>query len=461
MLPEPVAEWLRSRREACLEKLFELLRFRSVAVERSTPDACGLCAEWLAEHLTRLGLAAEVVSTAGRPSVLAQLRVGDDAPTVLLYGHYDVQPPGPPELWRSDPFQPEIRDGAIWARGADDDKGQLFAHLLAIEAWQQAAGGPPVNLKLFIEGEEEIGSPHVEAFVSEHAGRLSADACVISDSEFFAEDVPSITYALRGLAYFEVTLSGPRREVHSGTHGGAVGNPIHALSAIVAGLHDEAGRITLDGFYDDVVALADAEHRAFAKLPFDEAQYAAGLGVDALSGGERDYGVLERRWARPSADCNGLAAGYTGQGAKTTIPSHADAKISFRLVPNQDPADVAAGFRRFVAARTPAGMRSTVHLGAAARPVLLRTDSPAMRAGTAALAEAFGAEPVLIRCGASVPVTEQIQRLLGLDAVLMGFGLPSDNLHGPNEHFHLEQLWRGAHAAAAFMHNLAGRAESA
>ena len=459
MLPEPVAENLTSRREAHIEKLFELLRFPSVANDRSTPDACGLCAEWLAEHLAGLGLAAEIVPTAGKPNVLGEMHVGDEAPTLLIYGHYDVQPPDPLDMWLSDPFEPEIRDGAVWARGADDNKGQLFAQLLGIEAWQRA-GGPPVNVKLFIEGEEEIGSPRVEEFVTAHASRLSADACVISDSEFFADGIPSITYALRGLAYFELTATGPRRDVHSGTCGGAVRNPIHALAGIVSDLHDRDGRIALEGFYDDVLELTDAERDSFAKLPFDEARYAADVGVDVLGAGEQGRGVLERIWARPTADCNGLAGGYAGPGAKTIIPSRAGAKVSFRLVPNQAPDKVVASFRRFVAARTPPGVRCDVHTGATARPVLLKTDSPAMRAGKAALAEAFGAEPALVRCGASVPVTEQIQRLLGLDAVLMGFGLPDDNLHSPNEHFHLDQLWRGAHAAAAFMQQLAERSDA-
>ena len=454
MLPESVRTYLATHRQAHLARLFELLRFRSVANEPGTPDQCLLCAEWLAEHLGTLGLSAEVVPTSGRPAVLAAAHVDGRAPTVLVYGHYDVQPPDPLEAWESDPFEPVVRDGCIYARGADDNKGQLFAHLMAIEAWRQAGGGLPVNLRMFFEGEEEIGSPTLEPFIAEHADRLSADAAVISDSEFFAPGLPSITYALRGLAYVEVTLTGAASDVHSGTHGGALANPNNALARLVAAMHDADGRVTIPGFYDDVQPLTDAERDTWRQLPFDEAEYAAGLGAGALAGGEAGYGVLERRWARPTLDCNGIFGGYTGPGAKTIIPAEAHAKISMRLVPSQDPAKVAAGFRQFVADNAPPGMTARVDEYAAARPVLLKTDTPAMAAGRAALGEAFGAEAALIRCGASVPVTELVQRILGLDAVLMGFGLPDDNLHAPNERFPLDQLWRGSIAAAAFLANI-------
>jgi len=457
MLPDAVTNYLSEHRDALLEKLFELLRFPSIANDRSQPDACEQCAAWLAEHLAGLGMDVDVAATEGKPNVLAGLHVDDDAPTVLIYGHYDVQPADPLDLWDTDPFEPVIRDGCIWGRGANDDKGQLFTHLAAIEAWQRT-DGVPVNVKLFIEGEEEIGSPNVEAFVADRADMLRADACVISDSEFFAPGVPSITYALRGLTYAEVSMTGPSADLHSGQHGGAVGNPVNALARLVAALHDDDGRITLDGFYDDVLDLTDAERDAWAALPFDEQAYAAGLGLDALSGGEKGFRVLERLWARPTADCNGFGGGYTDPGAKTIIPSTAGAKISFRLVPDQSPEKVAAAFRKFVQAHTPPGLTSTVAIGATARPVFLDTDTPAMAAGRDALAEAFGAEATMIRCGASVPVTEQFQRLLGLDAVLMGFGLPGDNLHSPNEHFSLDQLWGGAHASAAMLQNLAEKA---
>jgi len=455
MLPPAVRDYLRDHRREHLEALFELLRFPSIANVHSDDDPLLRCAEWLARRLEGLGLAAEILPTAGRPCVFAEARVDPAAPTLLVYGHYDVQPPEPLERWDSPPFEPIVRGGCIYARGANDDKGQLFAHLMAVEAWQRAGGGLPVNLKVLAEGEEEIGSPNIEAFFAAEADRLRADAAVISDSEFFAPGLPSITYALRGLVYVEVEMAGPACDLHSGLHGGVVANPANALARLVGALHDEAGRVTLEGYYDDVVPLGDAERRRWAALPFDEAAYAAGLGVEALGGGERGYTVLERRWARPTLDCNGIVAGHTAAGAKTIIPASARAKLSLRLVPRQDPDRVLESLRRFVRAHTPPGLRSELTAHASARPVLLPTDTPAAAAARAALKEAFGAEPAFIRCGASVPITEQIQRILQLDAVLMGFGLPDDNLHAPNERFRLDQLHRGALAAAALMGNLA------
>jgi acetylornithine deacetylase/succinyl-diaminopimelate desuccinylase-like protein len=457
MLPKAVGDYLDSHRQQHVEKLMELLRIPSVANVSDSPHPCQLAAEWLARHLDSLGLRAEVAPTDGQPVVLAEARVADDRPTVLVYGHYDVQPAEPLEKWHGDPFEPVVRDGSIVARGASDNKGQHFTYLMAIEAWQRAGGGLPVNVKLFLEGEEEIGSPHLEPFVAASAERLAADFCVISDSSFFAEGVPSLTYALRGLAYFQIMLRGAAADAHSGVHGGALGNPIDALTRMVAAMHDDAGRVTLPGFYDDVADLADWERQAWRELPFDEADYAASLGVEALSGGEKGYSALERRWARPTLDCNGIFGGYTQPGSKTIIPAEAAVKLSMRLVPDQDPQKVAAALRQFVAAHTPAGMTSSVAVHATARPVRLATDGPAIDAARAALLEAFDTPATLIRCGASVPVTEMIQRLLGLDAVLMGFGLPDDGPHAPNERFRLDQLRRGARAAAAFLGNLAAR----
>jgi acetylornithine deacetylase/succinyl-diaminopimelate desuccinylase-like protein len=463
MLPEPVRGYLNDHRERFLQRLFELLRFPSIANVHGPGDPCLACASWLVDYLRGLGLEAQLVPTGAKPTgpgqtrkpcVLAEAHVSDQAPTLLIYGHYDVQPVEPLDLWNSAPFEPVIRDGCIYARGADDDKGQLFTHLMAIEAWRQAGGGLPVNLKLLFEGEEEIGSPDLEPFIAASARRLSADACLISDSEFFADGLPSITYALRGLAYMEVTVTGPSADCHSGVNGGAVANPINGLARIIAAMHDADGRITIPGFYDDVLPLTDAERNEWRKLPMDEAEYAASLGLTELGGGEKGLPVLERRWSRPTLDCNGIVGGYTGAGSKTIIPAQASAKLSARLVANQDPQKVVEGFRRFVAEHTPPGLKATMQVHAEARPVMLAKDAPAMRAGQEALAEAFDRAPAMIRCGASVPITELFQRLLGLDGVLMGFGLPDDNLHAPNEHFRLDHLWRGAVASAAFMRNL-------
>ena len=458
MLPKAVSEYLDAHREQSLARLREFVAFPSVA--NSRPDDCDRCAEWLVGQLDALGLAARVEGGGGgRPNVIASAHVRDDAPTVLLYGHYDVQPAEPLEQWRTDPFEAVVRDGCVWGRGSSDDKGQLAAHLAAIEAWQRAGGGLPVNVKLLAEGEEEIGSPHMGAFLSARAAELSADAAVISDGEFFAEGVPAITYALRGLAYVEVTFHGPSVDIHSGVHGGAVTNPINALARLVAALHDDAGRVTLEGYYDDVVPLGDEERRQWAQLGLDEGEYTRSLGLEALGGGEKaGFTPLERRWGRPTLDCNGIVGGYTGAGSKTIIPASASVKVSMRLVPDQDPKKVVAAFERFVAAHTPPGIRAEMRLNAEARPVLLSRQSPAMDAARAALVEAFGRQPGMIRCGASVPITELIQRLLGLDAVLMGFGLPDDNIHSPNERFRLEQFHGAARAIAAMLGNLAAGA---
>jgi len=452
MLAEAVTEYLRANRQRHLAELFELLRFPSIA--NSEPEACRQVADWLVARLRKLGLEARAVATTGRPNVLASLHVDAGAPTLLIYGHYDVQPPDPLGLWDSPPFEPTVRGGAIFARGASDDKGQLYAHVMAIEALAQAGGGVPVNLRVLLEGQEEIGSPDMEPFLAAHADELSADAAVISDSEFFAASLPSITYALRGLAYVEVTFRGPAADIHSGLNGGAVTNPVNALARLVAGMHDGNGRVTLPGFYDDVLSLTDAERAQWEALGFDEAQYAQGLGVEALGGGEAGLSVLERRWSRPTLDANGFVGGYTGVGAKTIIPAEASAKISMRLVPNQDPDRVVEGFRQYVAANTPPGIRADVKLSAGARPVMIAPHSPAMEAGKVAMAEAFGRDAAMVRCGASVPITELFQRLLALDAVLMGFGLPGDNLHSPNEHYRLEQFYGGAVASAAMMCNI-------
>jgi len=455
MIPDSVAKYLSDNRDRHLESLKEYLRFPSVAnVDGGDEDPCGLCARWLADYLGQLGLQAEILPTSNKPNVLATLHVNDAAPTLLVYGHYDVQPPDPLDLWKSDPFEAEIRDGYIYARGANDDKGQLFTHLAAIEAWQQC-GGLPINIKVFVEGEEETGSPDLEPFITGHAEALSADAIVVSDSAFLADEVPSITYALRGLAYVEITVVGPVADVHSGEHGGALANPINALTALVAGMHDSAGRITLPGFYDDVTPLDEQERQRWTDLPFDGEHYAASMGVDCLGGGENDFSPLERLWSRPTLDCNGILGGYTGPGSKTIIPSTASVKISMRLVPNQRPERIVESMREYIVNNTPPGVTCQMEVHSGARPVLLGRDSPAARAASEALGEAFGKSAAMIRCGASVPVIELFQRILGIDAVLMGFGLPGDRLHSPNERFALKQFTRGSIAAAAFIGNIA------
>ncbi len=453
MLPTAVKEYLESHRQEHLEQLFELLRFPSVSSQSRYEADSRACAEWIAEHLRGLGFSAELRPWRRHPILIARRAAGAADRTVLIYGHYDVQPPEPLEQWEVPPFQPAVRDGCIRARGASDDKGQLFAHLKAVEAFVRTAGGPPLDVVFFVEGEEEIGSPELERFITSAAGELRADYAVISDSDFFAPGLPTITYGLRGLAYVELTLSGPAEDLHSGVHGGAVVNPLNALAEMIAAMHDESGRVMLPGFYDDVLPLSQSERKAWENLPFDEAAYAAKLGTQP-AGGERGLGVLERRWARPTLDCNGIVGGYQGEGSKTVIPASATAKISMRLVPNQRPEQVVESFQRFVEGRAPVGVRASVRVSAEARPVLVGPEGPAMQAGREALKEAFGADVAMVRNGASVPITELIQRILKVDPILMGFGLPDDNLHAPNERFRLEQLHGGMLASAAMLHNL-------
>ncbi len=325
----------------------------------------------------------------------------------------------------------------------------------AIEAWQRAGGGLPVRVKVFLEGEEEIGSPHLEPFVTAHRDLLKSDAILVCDSSFFAQGVPSLARSLRGLVYFEITVVGPSVDLHSGMHGGAVSNPANVLSRLLAGMIDDDGRITIPGFYDDVVEATAREKAEWATLPFEESAYARELGVPALAGGEKARGVLERLWVRPTLDVNGIVGGYTGVGAKTVIPARAGAKVSCRLVPNQVPAKIVAGMRRYLADRAPAGCRVELAVHTQARPVLLREDAPAMPETAAALEEAFGRRPVPVRFGASVPITELFQRLLGVDPVLLGFGVPEDNIHSPNESFALEQFHRGTVTCAALLQNVA------
>ncbi|OPX21531.1 MAG: hypothetical protein B1H04_06490 [Planctomycetales bacterium 4484_123] len=456
MLTEAVREYLQANRRRHLQELFELLRFASISSQDEHEADCLACAKWVAERLRRMGFSAELRPWRKHPVVLAHHRqAGPAARTVLLYGHYDVQPPDPLEQWHSPPFEPVVRDGAIYARGASDDKGQFFAHIKALEALLETEGQLPLNVVFLLEGEEEVGSPELEQFLRANTEDLKADFSIISDSDFFAPGLPTITYALRGVVHVELTVHGPRVDLHSGVYGGAVVNPLNALAKMIAAMHDELGKVALPGFYDDVRPISEAERRAWAQLPFDEERYARNLGTEPL-GGERCYTVLERLWARPTLDCHGIVGGYQGPGSKTVIPAAATAKISMRLVPDMRPERVVEAFERFVAEHTPAGLTAQVEVKAKAAPVLVRPDSPAIAAAKAALAEAFSAPVALARNGASVPITELIQRVLDIEPIMMGFGLPDDHLHSPNERFRLEQFYGAIVASAAVLKNLAG-----
>ncbi len=458
MLSKEVTEYLASHRGEHLEQLFELLRFPSVSSQSAHEADCLACAEHIAGHLRGLGFSAELRPWRKHPVLLARSTSGiaeKSAPTVLIYAHYDVQPPDPMGLWVSPPFDPTVRDEAIYARGASDDKGLLMSCINGCEAFIRTAGRLPMNVLFFVEGEEEMGSPDLEDFVTAAADDLKSDFALVMDLGFFAPAAPTILTGLRGLMYLELTLDGPSADLHSGQHGGAVVNPLNALAGMIAAMHDDAGRVTLGGFYDDVVEPGRVELDQWESLPFDESEYAKEVGVEPV-GGERGKTVLQRRWSRPTLDCNGIVGGYQGEGAKTVLPASATAKISMRLVPNQRPDKVLWAFDEFVADNTPAGVRASVKVLSRSRPFVIQPDSPAVSAVKDALREAFGADTVLARAGGSVPVAELIQRVLKVDPVVTGFALPDDNIHSPNERFRLEQFHTGAVAAAAMLNNLAG-----
>jgi len=439
--------WLQQRDGETRETLFDFLRIPSVSAEPAHREDVRRCAEWLAARFREAGLAAAAEETGGHPAVVAEWRGAPGAPTVLVYGHYDVQPAEPLEVWTSPPFEPTVRDGNVVARGATDDKGQLFCHVAAVQAHLAVRGRLPVNVVFLIEGEEESGSAHLERFIETNRERLACDAVVVSDSSQFAPGIPALGYGLRGLVYLQVTLRGPARDLHSGSFGGAVRNPANALAGMLAALHDGHGRVAVPGFYDAVRPLEDWEREAFSRLPFDEEAFHRDLDVDALPG-EEGFSVLERVWARPTLDVNGLWSGYTGEGAKTVLPALASAKLSCRLVPDQDPERVAQLVEERLQALTPAGCRVEIQRLHGARPVLLPVEAPAIQAAAAALRRGFGAEPVFIREGGSIPVVEAFQRLLGTPVVLLGFGRPDDRAHGPDEKLNLDDFRKGIRTSA-------------
>ena len=449
---EQVLGTIDSGREASLAGLREFLGIPSVSTKPEHAGDLRRCAQWLASQLQSAGLRAELRETGGHPVVLARNDHKPGRPTVLFYGHYDVQPPEPLEKWKTPPFEPTVRDGAIYARGAADDKGQVWAHVQAIAAWQKH-GGLPVNLVALIEGEEEIGSENLERWVRENREELKADIAVISDTNQFAPGVPAITYGLRGLVYCEVFITAADHDTHSGLYGGAIPNPANVLVELLGTLHDKDGRVNLPGFYDDVKPLADEERQAWQKLPFDEKKWLENLKLDQTFG-EAGYSTLERRWARPTLDINGLTSGYQGHGAKTIIPSTASAKISMRLVPNQDPAKIVTIFEQTLRERCPKTVKIEFARHGLAGPVLVPREGKAMQAASEALREGFGADPTLIREGGSIPVVGLIKSTLGIDTLLIGFGLPDDRVHSPNEKFDLDALHKGTRTAAVLYEKL-------
>ena len=445
-------DYARAHREQFLAELRTFLSIPSVSTQAQHQPDVARAAGWLRDQLLAAGFPeAQVMPTLKHPVVYAEwMAAGPTAPTVLIYGHYDVQPPDPLDEWRTPPFEPKLVGEDIFARGAADDKGQLYVHVKAVQSFHQTVGKPPVNIKCIFEGEEEMGSPSLDPFIREHNELLAADVAVISDSHILGKDLPSIVYGLRGLAYVEVEVSGPAHDVHSGIYGGAVHNPINALCAMIASLHDEHGRITIPGFYDQVRELEPEERAELSRVPFDHEAWLEQTGAPT-DWGEPDYTIVERTTARPTLDVNGMWGGYIEPGAKTVLPGKAHAKISMRLVPDQDPAEISRLIAAHLKAIAPPTVRVQVQELHQGKGAIVRRDSVWMQAACKAYAAAFGREPVFERGGGSIPVVATFQDVLGIDTILMGFGLPDDNLHAPNEKFHLPNFYRGIETAIHFM----------
>lgn len=444
-------DYAASHHEEFVDHLEDLLRIPSISTDAAYADDVQRAAHWLVDYLREIGIQhAEAVPTDGHPIVFAEHIVDESRPTVLVYGHYDVQPPDPLELWETPPFEPTRRNGVLYGRGTCDDKGQLMMPVNAAASYLAAGAELPVNLKFLIEGEEESGSSHLAPFIESWKERLAADVVLICDTSMFAPGVPSITYGLRGLAYVEVTLTGPNRDLHSGTYGGAVHNPASALAALLAGLHDERHRVAVPGFYDNVRPLTDEERETFRQLPFDDEAWKASIGLNEART-EEGYSIREAISARPTCEVNGLWSGYIGVGAKTVLPSKASAKISCRLVPDQTPGEITRKLRQYFEENTPPTMQLTFRDLHGGHGVIVDTSHPAMQAAADAVEAVYGKAPFFTREGGSIPVVADFKRLLGLDSVLMGFGLNSDAIHSPNEHFGLDRYREGTEAIIRFM----------
>jgi acetylornithine deacetylase/succinyl-diaminopimelate desuccinylase-like protein len=448
-------EHARANRDQYREQLFDLLRISSISTLPEHRGDIQRAADWIAENLRTAGLQnVQVMPTNGNPVVYADwMAAGPDAETVLVYGHYDVQPVDPLDLWDTSPFDPQVRDGKVYARGASDDKGQMFLHIKAVESMLSNGGSLPVNLKMIFEGEEEIGSPNLEAFVLSHLDMLAANSSLISDGRILSETQPSIDYGLRGMTYMEVRVRGPKRDLHSGSYGGSVYNPAQVVGEIIAALHDQEGHITIPGFYDDVRDLPAAEREALKRVPYSLEQWQQETGL-TRPWGEPEYTMIERISARPTCEVNGIYGGFQGEGGKTIIPGMAGAKISMRLVPDQDPNKIARLFTDYVKSLVSDQVEVEVIQHTSGWPAITPIDSRQMKAAAAAYKATWGVEPVLRREGGSIPIVATFQKELGAPVVLMGFGL-DDNAHSPNEHFSLDHFYKGIETVIHYYHNLA------
>ena len=454
---DALTSYLAENADRFLEELKALLRIPSVSTDPAHVADVAACADLVASDLRAIGVGdVEVVPTPGNPIVVASHVVDPGAPTILVYGHYDVQPEDPVDEWESPPFEPTVRDGRLYARGAVDDKGQVHVHMKALEARIASGARLPVNVKLVIEGEEEVGSTNLAAFLAGHAERLACDAVVVSDTGMLAPGVPTIAVGLRGIAYMEVNVQGPRSDLHSGEYGGAVVNPANALAGIIANLKDDDGRVTIPGFYDAVRPVTDADRERLAALPHADDELLAETGAPAL-GGEAGFSTLERLGYRPTLDVNGLLSGFTGEGAKTVLPARAMAKVSMRLVPDQDPADIERRFIEHVHALAPEGVTVRIESRHGGHAWAVDPEHPVFEAAAAALRASFGRDPVYVREGGSIPIIPLFERTFGAPVLLIGFGLPGSNLHAPNEWLDLATYRLGIETVARFYDEAAAR----
>ncbi|HWY71847.1 MAG TPA: dipeptidase [Terriglobales bacterium] len=451
-MSSPAVEYARQNQPRFLAELKDLLRIPSVSTLPQHKSDIERAADFLAAQMRAIGLEhVEVIKTAGHPLVYADWLHATGKPTALCYGHYDVQPPDPLNEWTTPPFEPTERNQNLYARGAVDDKGQMFMHLKALESLMKSGGSKlPINVRLLLEGEEEVGGEAIAKYVKENPQKLKADFALVSDTEMYAPDLPTLCVGLRGLVYTEVEARGAKVDLHSGMYGGAAPNPFVALAQIIAKLKDENGRILIPGFYDRVTTPSTDELRSWKSLPFDEKDYLEHeVGSTELTG-ESGYSVAERTWARPSMDVHGMPGGFIGAGAKTVIPSKASAKISMRLVPNQNPEEIFKLYLDYVKSITPRGIQISIRLLSGADPMLIRTDNHYVQAAKDAMKEVFGKDTVFIRSGGSIPVVADFEKHLHIPSVMMGFGLPDDNLHAPNEKFHIPNFYRGIESIIRF-----------
>jgi acetylornithine deacetylase/succinyl-diaminopimelate desuccinylase-like protein len=443
---QALIDHLKQNQSRAIAELCEYVRFPSVSAQPQHREDLRACAEWVVKHCRKIGLEARLCPTPGNPIVVAKTPRAKSPrarrPRFVVYGHYDVQPPEPLELWKSPPFEPRVARGALYGRGASDNKGQNLAHLTAVEAYLKTGTEPPCDITFVIEGEEEVGSRSLAAFLRQHRTELACDAIVISDTGMPAPKHPALTYALRGITSFEVTLHGPARDLHSGIFGGTVDNPAMALCQLLAKLRDPSGRVTIPGFYDGVQPLSAYERKQYARLPFNAREYQRFLGVPKLFG-ERGFGPLEQRSSRPTFEINGLTSGYQGEGSKTIVPAWARAKITARLVPDQDPARINRLVRQHLEKLCPPTVRLEIKSGHGAEPYLVSPTGPQAQAALRALKAAFGCEPILLREGGSIPIVNEFKRILRADALMVGLALPDDNAHSPNEKFDLNCFAKG------------------